>query len=746
MKKLKGFGKTIGGKLIITFSSIIFLSIMLVSVVALVMMANAIKDESLNKLKAVHYEKKHILHDELKVAKSNIMAIGDSNGARSAVERFTRYHNEMNIGATEPYDIKGTTSSNDSLTESYEDIYQDTYLNMHRYIVNFGYHDMFIICEKHGHVMYTDAREVDLGTNLSAGKYSDSGLAEMYRKVVQTNKFVIVDLKPYAPSGGKPAMFIGGPIIDRDGSTIGVIAFQMNIEMISEALTDSEGMGQTGEVYCVGEDLLMRTESKFIAKGETAILTQAVDTKATEVFDSKSLERFEGSYRDYLDNSVEGVYQMLDLKSIFTTADFDWALIAEISTSEVNRPIYILIIVILVIAFVILGVAIVITYFFARSISNPIKRGVAIAQELAKGNLDQSVETYLLDRKDEIGMLAKAFNHLIEKLTEIVSVILGGSQQMATASEQLAAGNQNLSTRTEQQAAALEETSSAIEEMNASIKSNADNTSTANQLALDTAEKAKNGTEAVKKATDAMNDINDSSSQISEIIEVINNIAFQTNLLALNASIEAARAGEQGKGFAVVAVEVRKLAKRSDKAASQISTIIKESNTKVAEGVDITNTAKAMLKEINDSTKKVVSLIGEIAASSQEQLSSVDQINKALTDLDENTQKNASLVEEAASATEELSSQAQEFNSNMEFFNIGDKKVSVKKKSSKSSDHGKSASSFHEHTEEGKKAEKADSKPAKKEETKSKKKQESEDGDDYDIFSDLADESDFSEF
>lgn len=263
-----------------------------------------------------------------------------------------------------------------------------------------------------------------------------------------------------------------------------------------------------------------------------------------------------------------------------------------------------------------------------------------------------------------------SMKQMVNKLSEITGIVSTGSEQIVAASKQLAAGNMDLSTRTENQATALEQTSSAIEQMNSSIRTNADNTITANQLSRDVSLKADEGAGAVEKMITSMNEISDSSIRIADIIEVINNIAFQTNLLALNASIEAARAGEQGKGFAVVAVEVRKLAKRSDKAASEIAGIIKSSNQKILEGVEIANTAGDMLNEINMAVKKVTVLIGEISASSQEQLTSVDQIDKTLASLDENTQKNAALVEEAAASTEELSAQAVELNRNMQFFKL----------------------------------------------------------------------------
>lgn len=293
-----------------------------------------------------------------------------------------------------------------------------------------------------------------------------------------------------------------------------------------------------------------------------------------------------------------------------------------------------------------------------------------IVKDISKGHLNLR-----FTQKNPKGIY-KSMKQMVATLSKIVGIVSSGSEQIVTASSQLAMGNQDLSTRTEQQATALEETSAAIEQMNTSIRSNADNTITANQLSLDVSEKADEGTQAVNQMIKSMNEISDSSNRISDIIEVINNIAFQTNLLALNASIEAARAGEQGKGFAVVAVEVRKLAKRSDKAASEIAKIIKTSNKKVLEGVDIANTAGEMLDEINSAVKKVTVLIGEISAASQEQLSSVDQIDNTLATLDDNTQKNASLVEEAAAATEELSAQAIELNRNMKFFKLKKQKIS----------------------------------------------------------------------
>lgn len=328
---------------------------------------------------------------------------------------------------------------------------------------------------------------------------------------------------------------------------------------------------------------------------------------------------------------------------------------------------------------------------------------------------------------------------MVHKLSEIVSIVTSGSEQIVSASSQLASGNQDLSTRTEQQATALEETSSAIEEMNSSIRSNADNTSTANKLSQDVVQKTEEGATAVNQMIQSMNEISESSNRIADIIEVINNIAFQTNLLALNASIEAARAGEQGKGFAVVAVEVRKLAKRSDKAAAEITDIIKTSNTKVNDGVDIANKAGSMLTDINNAVKKVTVLIGEISAASQEQLSSVDQIDRTLSSLDENTQKNAALVEEAASATEQLSAQALELNRNMQFFKLNTNTNPVFIPVAEQT-------AVYDTFTEDKEKPKTESVPAVPEKTSEPPAVKSENMDTYETFSNLVDEDQFKEF
>lgn len=315
---------------------------------------------------------------------------------------------------------------------------------------------------------------------------------------------------------------------------------------------------------------------------------------------------------------------------------------------------------------------VIVKFLIHKLIFKPLEIVDLSISSMEKGDLSTTTNNFGSIKNDEIGILLLSMKNMVKKLRNVVIEVRDTSERVAEGSRELTIGNEELSTRTEMQASALEETSAAIEEMNASIRSNADNTHVANQLSNDVSCKAEEGSKAVNQMILSMNEISKFSSRISEIIDVINNLAFQTNLLALNASIEAARAGEQGKGFAVVAVEVRKLAKKSDRAASEIAEIIKTSNNKVLEGVSIADEAGSMLNEINLAVKKVTNLIGEISQSSNEQLLSADQIDKTLSSLDENTQKNASLAEEAAVSTAQLSSQAIDLNESMNFFKVND--------------------------------------------------------------------------
>ena len=290
---------------------------------------------------------------------------------------------------------------------------------------------------------------------------------------------------------------------------------------------------------------------------------------------------------------------------------------------------------------------------------------VVVLGAMANGDLTRSIES---DYAGTFGQLKANANTTLAKLTEVLSEINESAGTVMSGSKEIALGNTDLSKRTEEQASSLEETASSMEEMTSTVRQNADNAKEADQLALATRQQAEKGGAVVNNAVTAMGEITESSNKISDIIGVIDEIAFQTNLLALNAAVEAARAGEQGRGFAVVASEVRNLAGRSAIAAKEIKDLIKDSVLKVEEGAKLVDESGQTLSEIMDSVKKVSDIIAAIARASEEQSIGIEQVNKAISHMDEMTQQNAALVEEAAAASESMGGQARSLSDLVSFF------------------------------------------------------------------------------
>ncbi|RZL86337.1 MAG: HAMP domain-containing protein [Variovorax sp.] len=309
----------------------------------------------------------------------------------------------------------------------------------------------------------------------------------------------------------------------------------------------------------------------------------------------------------------------------------------------------------IVLAVLALALGAVLAWLLTRSITRPLKAAVRVAQTVAAGDLSSHVEVRTLD---ETGQLMQALKDMNASLVKIVSQVRTGTDTIATASGQIASGNQDLSSRTEQQASSLEQTAASMEELTSTVKQNADNARQANQLAVSASEVAVKGGNVVGQVVDTMASINASSKKIVDIIGVIDGIAFQTNILALNAAVEAARAGEQGRGFAVVAAEVRNLAQRSAAAAKEIKSLIDDSVGKVDAGSALVGEAGRTMEAIVGSVKRVTDIIGEITAASHEQTTGIEQINQAITQMDQVTQQNAALVEEASAAAQSMQEQA----------------------------------------------------------------------------------------
>ncbi|MFZ6873551.1 methyl-accepting chemotaxis protein [Undibacterium sp. Di27W] len=293
--------------------------------------------------------------------------------------------------------------------------------------------------------------------------------------------------------------------------------------------------------------------------------------------------------------------------------------------------------------------------WLVRSISGPLNYAVEIANNIAAGDLRQDIK---IKSKDEAGELLQALSNMNQSLINIVSQVRTSTNTIFTASNEIATGNMDLSERTENQASSLEETASSMEELTSTVQHNAASAAQANQLVMSSSDFASKGGDVVGQMVSTMGAIKDSSRKIVDIIGVIDGIAFQTNILALNAAVEAARAGEQGRGFAVVASEVRNLAQRSASAAKEIKQLIDDSVSKVDAGSALVDETGATMDQIVTSVKQVADIMSEIAAAGSEQSRGIEQVNVAITQMDQVTQHNAALVEEAAAAAQSLLEQA----------------------------------------------------------------------------------------
>lgn len=317
-----------------------------------------------------------------------------------------------------------------------------------------------------------------------------------------------------------------------------------------------------------------------------------------------------------------------------------------------SRLLMIILVVLSALGGMVLGVFI--TRSLTRELGGEPSYAAQVAGKIADGDLSSPINLRANDRSS----LLFAIKGMRDNLVGIVAQVRDGTETIATATGQIAAGSQDLSSRTEEQASSLEETASSMEQLTATVKQNAENARQANGLASSASDVATKGGSAVAEVVSTMGAINDSSKKIADIIGVIDGIAFQTNILALNAAVEAARAGEQGRGFAVVATEVRSLAQRSAAAAKEIKSLIDDSVDKVGLGARLVDQAGATMQEIVTSVRRVADIMGEIQAASDEQTAGIEQVNRAIAQMDEVTQQNASLVEESAAASEAMQEQA----------------------------------------------------------------------------------------
>ncbi|WP_186251751.1 methyl-accepting chemotaxis protein [Burkholderia gladioli] len=358
------------------------------------------------------------------------------------------------------------------------------------------------------------------------------------------------------------------------------------------------------------------------------------------------------------------------LQGVVRIPEWNWLIGTGFFYDRINQVFYrlaaILAGIAMAIAVVVSAIALAMVRSVRRTLGGEPAHATEIATHIANGQLQLEFDV----SRAAPGSLIATLAGMRERLAAMIAEIHTASQAIAHGAGEIAQGNIDLSQRTEQQAASLQETAASMEQITGTVKQNADNAQQANGLVGSATEATSRGGEAVRQVVDTMSSIAEQSSRIADITSVIESIAFQTNILALNAAVEAARAGEEGRGFAVVAAEVRSLAQRSASAAKDIKELIQVSVDKVGDGNRLVQLAGERMSEIDRSIGQVADIIGEISAASVEQSTGIDQVGRAVTQMDEVTQQNAALVEQAAAAATSLDEQAGRLRSAVSVFRL----------------------------------------------------------------------------